>query len=273
MKKVILIGNPVSQSLSPALHNHWLAELGIEGFFEARKTEAKEIKSLISDLRGGRLAGINVTIPHKETAFSLLDEFSEAAGKIGAANTLYITQGKLAGKNTDPEGFMENLKFSAPDWDPSGTALVLGTGAAAKAVIYALQKAGQKNIFICGRNLEKAKGLEKTFSEIKITCLKWQAWEQAGNEASLLINTTPLGLPGFGPVNFDLTVLKENALVYDLVYGREKTDFLKTAQARGLKTVDGLGMLVFQAIPAFETWFGKRPVMEENLLNILRNKR
>ena len=166
MKKVILIGNPVGHSLSPILHNYWLGKFDLDGRFEARKTQRHEIPGMLSDLRGGKLAGINVTIPHKETAFSLLDEFSEAAGKIGAANTLYITQGKLAGKNTDPEGFIENLKFSAPDWNPSGTALVLGTGAATKAVIYALQKAGLRPAPV----MKPGKGALNINSALAMTC-------------------------------------------------------------------------------------------------------
>lgn len=271
MKKVILIGNPVSQSLSPVLHNHWLKDLGIDGHFEARKTNAEEIPGLISDLRGGKLEGINVTIPHKEAAFLHLDTFDAASGKIRGANTLYIEDGKVVGKNTDPEGFMENLKFQFPDWIPGGRALVLGTGAASRAVVYALLRAGQKEIMISGRNLDKTRALIDLFNVADLKPVPWGGREKDSDEISLLLNTTPLGLPGFGPVDFDLTRLDQDAIVYDLVYGREKTDFLKKANALGLKTVDGLGMLIFQAIPAFETWFGKRPAFDKNLLKLLRN--
>lgn len=270
MKKVILIGNPVSHSLSPVLHNHWLKDLGIDGHFEARKTEVKEIPWLLNDLRSGNLAGINVTIPHKEKAFLHLDIFDAAAAKIRGANTLYIGQGKLAGKNTDPEGFMKNLKFQAPDWIPNGKTLVLGTGAASRAVVYALLQAGNEEIIISGRNLEKARALVDLFGDACLIPVPWGEREKNSHEISLLINATPLGLPGFGPVDFDLALLDKKAIVYDLVYGPEKTDFLKKAESLGLKTVDGLGMLVFQAIPAFETWFGKRPVFDENLLKLLR---
>jgi len=272
MKKVILIGNPVSHSLSPVLHNFWLKDLGLNGHFEARKTNAEEIPELISDLREGKLAGINVTIPHKEKAFFHLDTFDAAAGKIHGANTLYIKSGKLAGKNTDPEGFIKNLKFQVPDWTPEGNALVLGTGAASRAVIYALLQAGQKEIMISGRNSDKIRALIDLFAKAGLQPVPWQEREKKSDEISLLINTTPLGLPGFGPVDFELKGLPGAAIVYDLVYGREKTNFLKAAEARGLETADGLGMLIFQAIPAFETWFGKRPIFEKNLLRVLRNK-
>lgn len=272
MKKVILIGNPVSHSLSPTLHNHWLKALDIDGRFEARQTQPEEILGLVGDLRSGKLAGINVTIPHKENVFSHLDTFEEAAARIRGANTLYIENGKLAGKNTDPEGFIKNLKFQAPQWVPVGKALILGNGAAARAAVFALLQAGQQEIMVTGRSGDKTRSIVEDFPEGNLIPLAWESKESVSNEISLVINATPLGLPGFGPVDFDLGGLDKKAIVYDLVYGREKTAFFKNAEAKGLETIDGLGMLVFQAIPAFETWFGKRPKFEEKLLSLLRTE-
>lgn len=272
MKKVILIGDPVSHSLSPLLHNHWLKDFSIDGHFEVRATQVHEIPALIEDLEAGKLAGINVTLPYKERVFVYLDSFDPEVAKICATNTLYIRQGKLAGKNTDPEGFIENLKSQAPKWRPEGAALVLGTGAAAKAAVYALLRAGQKEIFIAGRTAKKIAAVINLFPGEGLKPLAWDDRETKLDETTLLINATPLGLPGFGPVDFDLARFDKKAYVYDLVYGREKTEFLKTAEAHGLKTIDGLGMLIFQAIPAFETWFGKRPIFNENLLKLLRTK-
>lgn len=149
---------------------------------------------------------------------------------------------------------------------------MLGTGAAAKAAVYALLLAGQKEIFIAGRAAKKTAAVINIFPGEGLKPLAWQDRETKLDKTTLLINATPLGLPGFGPVDFDLARFDKKAYVYDLVYGLQKTEFLKTAEAHGLKTVNGLGMLIFQAIPAFETWFGKRPIFDENLLKLLRTK-
>lgn len=270
MKKVILIGKPIAHSLSPLMHNHWLKELGIDGHYEARLTEPHEVEGLVERLKAGELDGINATIPHKEALFALAAKTDAAAQKIGGVNTLYIRDGVLTGKNTDAEGFIENLKYQAPEWKPEGQALILGAGAAARAAILALIDAGQKNIAVTARNPEKAEALKAHFPEADIQTVSWDQKNDAANETSLLVNATPMGLPGMGPVDFNLGNLKKEALVYDLVYGPEKTDFLKSAAAEGLKPIDGLGMLVFQGIPAFEAWFGQRPKFDEGLLDLLR---
>ncbi len=272
-EKVILIGKPVSHSLSPVLHNTWLEEMDILSLFEVRETDLEEIPGLVEDLKKGRLRGINATMPYKEILYSYAGEADEAARELGAANTLYIRGSTLWAKNTDPEGFRENLNFEVPGWAAGGkTALVLGTGAAARAAVYSLIGMGASEIRVCGRDLAKAEKLRRLFPEAVINPVPWSEWERVAPGLSLFVNATPLGLPGFSEVDFDLGKLSRECLVYDLVYGREKTSLLKKAETQGLKTIDGLGMLVFQAIPAFEAWYGQRPSFSPGLLDVLRKK-
>jgi len=269
-KKVILIGNPVAHSLSPGLHSLWLKELGIAGSFEAREAKPADIPLLVKDLRDGRLVGLNATIPFKAMLFELADECDKSAAALGAANSLYIRDGKLMAVNTDPEGFIENLNFQAPDWNPAGkTALILGTGAAARAAALALLDFGVRDILISGRNPEKIAAFKAWFPGT----IESLPWGTLPIKANLVVNATPLGLPGKGPVPLKLEKLFGKALVYDLVYGRDKTEFLMRAEHLGHQPIDGLGMLAFQGIPAFEAWFGQRPRFHPSLLDALRKNR
>lgn len=255
-----VIGSPIAHSKSPQLHHHWLKTYDMPGHYIPMDVAANDLVDVIRMLPKMGFVGVNVTIPHKEAILSIADLVTDRAILIGAANTLIFRKdGKIHADNTDGYGFLENLKTGAPDWNPrSGPAAVLGAGGSARAVIASLLDAGVPEIMISNRTRVRAEKLKSDFGS-RLTIYDWV---QAGNmldSASLVVNTTSLGMLGKTEMRVPLDGLQSGTVVTDLVYAPLKTKLLETAEAMGCVTVDGLGMLLHQAVPAFERWFGKRP--------------
>lgn len=255
-----VIGAPVAHSRSPKLHGHWLQTLGIRGHYVPLHVTAEDLPLVLQTLPKMGFVGVNVTIPHKERVLELADIITDRATLIGAANTLiFRPDGKIHADNTDGYGFIENLRSGAPGWDPrSGSAAVLGAGGAARAVVSSLLDAGVPEIHIANRTRIRADKLASDFGKrVRL----WE-WVQAGNmieEAALVVNTTSLGMEGKPELRVPLDGLNSKMVVTDLVYTPLKTPLLQKAAQKGCTTVDGLGMLIYQAIPGFERWFGMRP--------------
>ncbi len=264
-----VIGWPVTHSLSPTIHRYWLRRYGIEGSYDPIEVPPADIENFLRDLRGYGYCGANVTVPYKLDALKAAKRVSETARRIGAVNTLFFEGDDLVGTNSDAEGFILNLRATAPDWSPEGApAVVLGAGGAARAVVVALVDAGVGAIRLLNRTLDKAEALRDLAPAI-IEPIGWEARAGALGEAGLLVNTTSLGMVGQPRLEIDLTRLPREALVYDIVYRPLETELLAAARARGNRVVDGLGMLLFQARPGFHLWFGREPEVTEELRGIV----
>ncbi|WP_299608374.1 shikimate dehydrogenase [uncultured Tateyamaria sp.] len=258
-----VIGSPVAHSKSPQLHRHWLKTLGLRGDYIPMDVSAQDLEVVLRTLPKAGFVGVNITIPHKEAALELADLVTDRATLIGAANTLIFRKdGQIHADNTDGYGFIENLKSGAPGWVPnSGPATVLGSGGAARAVIASLLDAGVPEILLTNRTRVRAEKLAEDFGK-KVTVVDWV---QAGNileDSALVVNTTSLGMIGKPSMRVPLDGLRRGTVVTDLVYTPLKTDLLAAAESAGCVTVDGLGMLLHQAVPAFERWFGHRPLVD-----------
>lgn len=266
--KAFVTGWPVKHSRSPMIHGFWLVELGLSGSYEHAEISPGALSGFLRKLPELGYAGGNVTVPYKETAFTLCDETSGTAARLKAVNTLWIESGKLFGDNTDVGGFLDALDHDAPHWDLNiRKALVLGAGGAARAIIQALLLRNLDQIMIMNRTSSRINELVSLFGP-KVTPFDQAA---SGNlrEVDLLINTTSLGMKGQPPLDFDLSGLPEKALVVDIIYVPLETELLRAARVRGLKTVSGLPMLLFQAVPGFERWFGQRPKVSQALRHLI----
>ncbi len=249
-----LIGWPAAHSRSPLIHRYWLRTLGIEGGYVIEAVPPDEFKDFVLRLSLRGFVGANVTIPHKEQALALSTPDARAKA-VGAANTLWFGDGELLSTNTDVEGFIDNLDASAPGWDEASEALVLGAGGAARAVVFGLLERGIKTIHLVNRTLDRAEALAAQFGA-SVHPAEWDAVKDLLPRAGLLVNTTSLGMHGQPALEIDVGLLPDNAVVDDLVYVPLQTELLAAAQTRGLKTADGLGMLLHQAVRGFELWFG-----------------
>ncbi len=261
-----VIGHPVAHSKSPTLHGHWLKSYGLAGHYIPMDVAPDDLEVVLRSLPKAGFVGANVTVPHKEAALRLADVVSDRARKIGAANTLVFREdGTIHADNTDGYGFMENLRSGAPDWTPGdGSAVVFGAGGAARAVLQGLVEAGVPKIMLTNRTRARADKLKDEFGQT-ITVVDWV---QAGNvveNAELVVNTTSLGMQGQLELRVPLDGLQPGAVVTDLVYAPLKTHLLQTAEEAGCTVVDGLGMLLHQAVPGFESWFGVRPEVNLDL--------
>lgn len=264
-KRACVIGWPIEHSRSPMIHGAWLKQYGIEGTYTREAVPPKEVTDFIANLSAQGWVGCNVTVPHKEAAFAAADVTDDAAKAVGAANTLWIENGKVHATNTDTYGFMAYLKHQAPHWqDRSSKAVVLGAGGAARAIIYGLIQAGCSEIVVLNRTFARAEQLHAHFGDT-LKVVPWQNRNEALLGAGLVVNTTSLGMNGDGQPDVDLSAVDEACVVSDIVYMPLETAFLKAANERGLATVDGLGMLLHQAVPGFEKWFGVRPCVTDDL--------
>lgn len=269
LKKAAVIGWPISHSKSPLIHGHWIKQFGMNARYEPIALSPEDFVTGIRDLVAQGYQGCNVTIPHKETALDMADEISDRAKAIGAANTLVFKDGKIHADNTDGIGFINNLKQGAPNWQASaGAALVLGAGGAARAIIYALLQEGVPKVIIANRTVKNAEKLAAFFGE-KVFATSMDGAANNLSETHTLVNTTALGMTGQPELVIDLSNLPKTALVTDIVYNPLKTALLKQAEDLGLETVDGLGMLLHQAVPGFEAWFGTRPTVDKTLRQIV----
>jgi len=261
-----VIGSPISHSKSPALHKHWLKTYGISGDYIPLDVARNDLADVIKTLPKMGFVGVNITIPHKEAIIDLADLVTDRAALMGAANTLIFRKdGKIHADNTDGYGFIENLRHGAPDWNPTvGPAAVIGAGGASRAVIASLLEAGVNEIRLANRTRNRAEILQREFG----TKIHIFDWVKAGNMldgASVVINTTSLGMVGSPEFRIPLDGLSSHSVVTDLVYAPLETQLLLKAREKGCKTVDGLGMLLHQAVPAFERWFGTRPEVNDAL--------
>lgn len=267
--KAAVIGFPVEQSLSPLIHGEWLSRYKIDGQYKAISVMPENLQQWMATLASTGYAGFNVTLPHKATVMEFCDSIDPLAEAIGAVNMVSVDAGgKLHGTNTDVFGFLENLRDQQPLWNPAaGPVLVLGAGGAARAVVYALLDIGVSQITLCNRNRDRAFALaQDPLSQGKVNIIDWADREKALHAATLLVNTTSLGMAGQPPLEIDLTPAHSGCLVYDIVYRPLMTPLLQAAQARGLPVVTGLGMLLHQARPAFEKWFGVLPDIDPALV-------
>ncbi len=247
------------------LHGFWLKQYCIEGSYEAHGVEPENFEQFLKDLPTSEFVGGNVTIPHKEIAFANVEQLDDAAKAIGAVNTLWFAGGKLCGGNTDAYGFSANMDQFAPEWQNGKKVIVLGAGGAARAIIYAVLEAGFKEVHIVNRTLERAENLATLFGA-NCKAHPWDGLQGLLSQTDFIVNTTSIGMAGSDASMMpDLSTLPKSAIVTDIVYTPLETSFLKSANNLGLKTVDGLGMLLHQAVPGFEKWFGIHPEVTDEL--------
>jgi shikimate dehydrogenase len=261
-----VIGAPIAHSRSPALHGYWLRKYGVRGYYVPLEVAQADLDDVLRAMPRMGFVGANVTIPHKESALRIADIVSDRAALIGAANTLiFRPDGKIHADNTDGYGFLENLRQGAPGWRAdAGPCAVLGAGGAARAVVASLLEAGAEEIRLTNRTRNRAEALRAEFG----TKVVVYDWVQAGNaleEAATVVNTTSLGMVGKSEFRVPLDGLSPDAVVTDLVYTPLDTALLVRAREIGCRTVDGLGMLLHQAVPGFERWFGVKPEVDDAL--------
>jgi shikimate dehydrogenase len=270
MKKAFIAGHPIKHSRSPLIHGYWLKEHGIDGSYERIDVAPVNFGDFLKSFERQGFVGGNVTIPHKEAAFAAVDRMTARAERLGAVNTLWIESGQIWGDNTDVLGFMAHLDQSLGiAWEQNvDTALVLGAGGAARGIVAGLQDRSLKRILVTNRTRERAEELVRGLSgtgAVKIETLAWHELDRGVAQAQLIVNTTSLGMAGQPPLPTDLSQAPDNAIVSDIVYVPLRTPLLAAAERRGLRTVDGLGMLLHQAAPGFERWFGVKPQVTPEL--------
>ena len=265
-----VLGHPINHSKSPKLHNYWLSLFNIDGYYIPLDIDPRNFENSIRALSGLGFVGANVTIPYKEKVLKIADKISDRAAIIGAANTLtFLQDGRIYADNTDGYGFLQNIKCKYNDWTASeGTSVVFGAGGASRAILGALIEDGANEVILANRTRSRADQLRSDFGA-KIKVVDWMKVQNYLSDASTVINATSLGMNGKAELPIPLHGLKKNTLVTDIVYTPLNTPLLENAAKRGCRTVDGLGMLIHQAIPGFERWFGVKPDVSENLRKLL----
>ena len=265
-----VIGHPVNHSRSPRMHNFWLAHFGLEGYYIPLDIDPKKFERSIRNLPELGLVGANITIPYKEKVLKIADKISDRAALVGAANTLtFLQNGGIYADNTDGYGFLQNIKSKYKDWSArEGISVVFGAGGASRAILGALIEDGASDIILANRTRSRADQLRSDFGA-KIKVVEWMKIQNYLSDASTIINTTSLGMVGKTDLPIPLNTLKKNTLVTDIVYTPIETHLLDTATKMGCRTVDGLGMLIHQAIPGFERWFGIKPGDSQALRELL----
>ncbi len=262
-----VIGWPIEHSRSPLIHNYWLNHYRIPGEYRREAVRPKEFRGFVEVLAAHGYVGANVTVPHKEAALACSHPDARARA-VGAANTLWL-DGVLRSTNTDVEGFLDNLDACAPDWDRNcSQAVVLGAGGAGRAVVYALLERGLKRVVVVNRTLARAAALREQFGAA-VEAVRWRERDSWLGDAGLLVNTTTLGMTGQPGLVLDIARLPGHAVVADLVYVPLETSLLRAAKSRGLRTADGLGMLMHQAVRGFTLWFGRKPAVTAELRALL----
>ena len=265
-----VLGHPINHSKSPKLHNYWLSLFNIDGYYIPLDIDPRNFENSIRALSGLGFVGANVTIPYKEKVLKIADKISDRAAIIGAANTLtFLQDGRIYADNTDGYGFLQNIKCKYNDWTAGeGTSVVFGAGGASRAILGALIEDGANDVILANRTRSRADQLRSDFGA-KIKVVDWMKVQNYISDASTVINATSLGMDGKAELPIPLQGLKKNTLVTDIVYTPLNTPLLENAAKRGCRTVDGLGMLIHQAIPGFERWFGMKPDVSENLRKLL----
>lgn len=257
--RACVIGNPISHSKSPKLHNYWLKALGIDGEYTAVEAPLDGFEDKVRRLQDEGFQGANVTIPFKENAYALADDVTPLAARVKAANTLVFKDGKIFADNSDGFGFAENIRDKYPEWNGKGAHMVLGAGGASRAIIAQLAEEGAEKIIIVNRNQNRAETLARELDIQNAEILSWQDAENHVENLKTIINTSALGMKGQDDVPLALQNVSPNTIITDIVYTPLMTGFLNDAKAHGLPYVDGLGMLLYQARPGFRAWFGNEP--------------
>lgn len=267
-RRAFICGHPVAHSRSPLIHGYWLERYGIDGTYERVDVAPDDFPSFLRSIGAHGFVGGNVTIPHKEMAFALVGQSDEASEIIGAVNTVWLEDGALRATNTDWSGFSADLDARSPRWAEGRVAIVLGAGGAARGIVYALAKKGYRDIRILNRTPARARELADRFQG-GVSGHAWDGLSDHLPDADIIVNTTSLGMEGKADGAIDLAPARAGAVVSDIVYIPLITPFLRDAAARGLETVDGLGMLLHQAVPGFERWFGRRPEVTNELRELV----
>lgn len=269
MKKACVIGWPIEHSRSPLIHGYWLKRYGIDGTYTKVPVRPEDLQSFLQGLRTHGYEGCNVTVPHKEAAFAIASRKDASATAVGAANTLWVEGETLVGANTDTYGFMTYLSSRFPDWaKPDRPVSILGAGGAARAIVYGFLEAGVRDIRIFNRSQDRAQALAGHFGS-RVTVCDWDSRSSGSNRSSVVVNTTSVGMKGAGSLALACEELPKDCVVADIVYVPLETGLLKEAKACGLRTLDGLGMLLHQAVPGFEKWFGLRPEVTRELYDLI----
>lgn len=273
-KSACVIGWPIKHSRSPMIHGYWLAKHGIDGSYEKRAVHPDDLQNFVKNLANEGFVGCNVTVPHKEHAFQLADDKDASAVAVFAANTLWLDGDLLCAANTDTEGFMAHLTVSAPDWKKRDVPVtILGAGGAARAIVYGFVEAGVGEIRVVNRTRAKAEKLAADFGGLKpdtrIIAGDWDKRQTLSQDAGVVVNTTTIGMNGEGDLGLDPASFNVPAVVADIVYVPLETALLRDAKAAGHETVDGLGMLLHQAVAGFEKWFGVRPEVTQELRDLV----
>jgi shikimate dehydrogenase len=267
-----VMGWPISHSLSPILHGHWIAEHRLNAHYVPLPVAPDKLEAALHALPALGFRGVNLTIPHKEAALRVVADIDPAAALIGAINTIIVEDGKLRGRNTDAEGYALSLA-EAGVAAISGHVVMLGAGGAARGIVYALYGMGVRRIVVANRTRDRAEALKRDaarWADLDVTISDWADVMRHGKGAGLLVNTTALGMTGQDQLEIDLSALEPSAVVSDIVYRPLRTPLLIAAEARGHRIVEGLGMLLHQAVPAFEAWFGVRPQVTAELWRKLK---
>jgi shikimate dehydrogenase len=266
--RAFVMGHPIAHSRSPMMHGYWLEKLGIDGQYERLDVAPENIPAFFASFRDEGWVGGNVTVPHKSAVVPFIDRVDETARLMGAVNTLYWDGDALVGTNTDGIGFAHNLDDRAPRWEVGAeTAVILGAGGASRAAIHALQERGLE-VVLCNRTIAKAEALAAHFGK-GVSVVRLEEVSTALQRADVLVQATSLGMIGQPPISIDLSKLRDSAVVCDVVYVPLETQLLRDARARGHRTVDGLGMLMHQAVAGFARWFGQTPTVTDELRQIL----
>lgn len=264
-RRCFVIGHPIAHSRSPLIHGSWIAEYGLDGTYERIDVPPAGLPAFIDKVRAGEFTGGNVTVPHKEAALKLIDVPSDTARAMGAVNTIWREGDKLHGDNTDAAGFLAHLDATAPGWDQrTRTVLILGAGGAARAIGYGLKGRGVARIILVNRSPARAVELAATLGA-PVEAAAWEERDALVARADLIVNTTALGMKGQPPLKIDLAGLRQGSIVDDIVYVPLRTALLAEAERRGGIPVDGLGMLLHQAVPGFTRWFGVEPSVTPTL--------
>jgi shikimate dehydrogenase len=267
--RACVIGHPVAHARSPLIHRYWLAEHKIDGDYAREDVPPEKIDAFFANFPASGYVGGNITLPHKETAFRALARAEPVAATLKAVNAIWLENGRLVGTNTDVHGFLANFDEASPGWETEAEqAVVLGAGGGARAVVYGLLQRGVGRVVVINRTAARADAIAAELGSRVIVASFDQlpGWLQ---DADILVNTTKLGMSGQPPLEIDLSPIQDGAIVYDIVYVPLETPLLAATRARGLRAIDGLGMLLHQAVPAFERWFGVKPRVSQGLRDVL----
>lgn len=269
MKRACIIGWPVEHSRSPMIHGHWIERYGIAGEYVKRAVKPEDVRQFLNHLQEEGFAGCNVTVPNKEQAYAAAGWLDPSAKAVGAANTIWLEDGIVCAANSDTYGYIAHLDANAPQWRRlDGPVTVLGAGGTARALTFGFLEAGVSEVRIVARTVARGDVIARHFGR-GVKVVAWEARDMAAVDSRLIVNTTTLGMKGVGSPDIDLARCRSTTIVSDVVYIPLETPFLAAARQCGLSTVDGLGMLLHQAVPGFEKWFGVRPEVTPELRNIL----